>query len=78
MQVETPVGTLATETDRVVELYEQQIKSIPGVMDVESVVATSGSKISGGDMGGGSSSTHLGTVVVNFKDFNKRETDAFA
>ncbi len=78
VQIETPVGTLATETDRVVNLYEKQIQTIPGIMDVESVVATSGSKISGGDMGGGSSSTHLGTVVVNFKDFNKRETDAFA
>lgn len=78
VQIETPVGTLATETDRIVERYEQQIQNIPGVMDVESVVATSGSKISGGDMGGGSSSTHLGTVVVNFKDYNKRETDAFA
>src|SRR5690606_21457815 len=32
----------------------------------------------GGDLVGGSSSTHLGTVVVNFVDFNKRETDAFA
>lgn len=78
VQIETPVGTLATETDRVVNVYEKQIQNIPGVMDVESVVATSGSKISGGDMGGGSSSTHLGTVVVNFKDYNKRETDAFA
>jgi multidrug efflux pump subunit AcrB len=77
IQVETPVGTLASVTDEVIRSYEARVGSIPGINDVESVVATSGSKISGGDFAGGSSSTHLGTVVVNFRDYKYRETDTF-
>ena len=77
IQVETPVGTLAPVTNDVVAMYESRIPDIPGAVDIQSVVSTAGSKISGGDFSGGSSSTHLGTVVVNFQDYRFRETDTF-
>lgn len=77
IQVETPVGTLASVTNDIVAMYEARIPDIPGAVDIQSVVATAGSKISGGDFSGGSSSTHLGTVVVNFQDYRFRQTDTF-
>ncbi len=50
--------------------------SMPNFEDVESIVATSGKKVSGGFAGGGTS-THLGTVVVSFKDYTERVGDTF-
>ncbi|HWP36504.1 MAG TPA: efflux RND transporter permease subunit [Gemmatimonadales bacterium] len=75
-QVEAPLGTRVEETDRVVRRIEQALPAIPGREDVESVVATSGSQISG-DFGGGNGGTHLGTVAVNFVDYKDQQHDVF-
>ncbi|TNE74380.1 efflux RND transporter permease subunit [bacterium] len=76
VQVEGPVGTSVEKTDEVIQIIEKRLKNIPNYEDVESVVATSGKKISGG-FGGGGASTHLGTVVVSFKDYTERVGDTF-
>lgn len=75
-QIEAPVGTSADFTDEIVRKIEAKVQGMPEISDAKSIVATSGSQISS-DFSGGGSSTHLGTVVVNFKEYNEREYDTF-
>jgi multidrug efflux pump len=75
-QIEAPVGTSADFTDTIVRQIEAKVQEMPQIGDAKSIVATAGSQIANG-FGGGGSSTHLGTVVVNFKEFNEREFDSF-
>jgi multidrug efflux pump subunit AcrB len=75
VQIEAPLGTRVEETDRIVRRVEEQVSGIPGMGDVESMVATVGTRLSAGF--GGGSGTHLGTVVVQFVDFEDREIDGF-
>jgi multidrug efflux pump subunit AcrB len=77
VQVEAPLGTRVEETDRVARRIEQDLGTLEGREDVESVVATAGSQISGG-FDGGSGGTHLGTVAVNLVDFQDQQNDVFA
>ena len=77
IQVEAPLGTSVEETDRIVRQIEQQISGVEGQEDIESVVSTVGSKVSGGFEGGGQG-THLATVAVNFVDYEDRQGDVFA
>jgi multidrug efflux pump len=73
---ETPIGTRATETNRVVRLLEEELSTAPGREDVESVVATVGG---GGDLFmGGPSQPHQGRVTLNFIDFEFRRFDSFS
>ncbi|MFQ6044782.1 MAG: efflux RND transporter permease subunit [Gemmatimonadales bacterium] len=76
VQVEAPLGTRVEQTDAIIRTIEREIMTMPGHEDFESVVATVGSQISAG-FGGGGAATHLGTVAVNFVDFEDRTTDAF-
>ncbi len=76
IQVEAPLGTRLGETDRIVRELEEELEGIDGRVDVESVVATVGSRVSQGF--GGGQGTHLATVAVNFVDFEEREGDVFA
>jgi multidrug efflux pump subunit AcrB len=75
-QIEAPVGTSAEYTDTIVRDIEAKVQEMPEIGDAKSFVATSGSQIANG-FGGGGSSTHLGTVVVNFKEYNERDFDTF-
>jgi multidrug efflux pump subunit AcrB len=75
VQIEAPLGTRLEETDRIVRRIEEQVSGIPGMGDVESVVATVGTRLTAGF--GGGRGTHLGTVVVQFVDFEDREIDGF-
>lgn len=75
-QIEAPVGTSADFTDSIVRRIEDKVQQMPQIDDAKSIVATAGSQIANG-FGGGGSSTHLGTVVVNFKEFNERTNDSF-
>ncbi|HXV86524.1 MAG TPA: efflux RND transporter permease subunit, partial [Gemmatimonadales bacterium] len=77
VQVEAPLGTRVDRTDSVARSVEADLVSMAGREDVESVVATAGSQVSGGGFGGGSSATHVGTVAVNFVDFQDQQTDIF-
>jgi multidrug efflux pump subunit AcrB len=76
IQVEAPLGTRLEETDRIVRQLEAEVDAIEGREDVESVVATVGSRVSQGF--GGGQGTHLATVAVNFVDFEDRQGDVFA
>jgi len=76
IQVEAPLGTRLEETDRIVTELEVQLADLEGREDIESVVATVGSRVS--QDFGGSQGTHLGTVAVNFVNFEDRHGDVFA
>ncbi len=75
VQVVTPVGTVAENTDGIVQEVERRLDGVEGRGDVKTVVATTGSRISN-DFGQ-NSGTHLATVTVNFKDYQLRQHDAF-
>jgi multidrug efflux pump subunit AcrB len=74
VQVETPVATRLAETDRLARGIEEELQDIQGREDFESVLSTSGSRITAFEAGSG---THLATVAVNFVDFEDRAEDTF-
>ena len=76
VQVEAPLGTRVQQTDGIIRTIEAQLARLPGREDFESVVTTVGSQISAG-FGSRGAATHLGTVAVNFADFEDRTTDVF-
>jgi multidrug efflux pump len=75
VQVEAPTGTRADVTDGIVRRIEGELGELPAREDFESVVATAGS--STGDWIVGGSGTHMGTVAVNFVDFEERQQGSF-
>lgn len=79
VQVEAPVGSDVDFTKEIIDEIRTEIpKIIENTNDVNSVLGTSGAAISSDPGGGGGNSTHLGTVALNFKDFQQREGDVFA
>ena len=66
INVEAPLGTRVEQTDQLVRGVEEQLETLAGREDVESVVTTVG--------GGGG---HLATVTVQFVDFQDRSGDVF-
>lgn len=79
VQVEAPVGSDVEFTKSLIDEVREDIPSIiDNFDDVNSVLGTSGAAISSDPGGGGGNSTHLGTVALNFKDFQQRQGDVFA
>lgn len=78
IQVETPIGSDVTFTKSIVDEVRDRVQNLPNIVDVNSVLATSGAVISG-DPGsaGGSNSSNKGTVALNFVDYQEREGDVF-
>lgn len=76
VQIETPVGTDVEFTKTIVERVAREISGMPFMSDVNSILALSGASIAA-DMSGGGNSTHLGTVAINFTDYQLREHDVF-
>jgi multidrug efflux pump subunit AcrB len=77
VQVEAPVGTNVEYTAEVVNKLERKVTEIPNNKDIESVLSTSGSAITSGPGGNQGNSSHLGTIVLNFVDFQEREGTSF-
>jgi multidrug efflux pump subunit AcrB len=75
VQIEGPVGGRIEQTDAIARRVERELGGVPGRDDFESMVATVGSQVTN-DFGA-SSGSHLGTVAVNFRDFQERAADAF-
>ncbi|MCF7803554.1 MAG: efflux RND transporter permease subunit [Candidatus Marinimicrobia bacterium] len=72
VQIEGPVGTNVEFTKRTVDKILAKVPTIPHPGDVESVLSTAGSAISAG-FGNQGSSSHRGTVVLNFVDYQERK-----
>ncbi|MTI88626.1 MAG: efflux RND transporter permease subunit [Balneolaceae bacterium] len=77
VQVETPIGSDVEFTKSVIDKVRAEVRKIPQVEDVNTILATSGAAITGDPAGGGGQSTHLGTIAINFKDFEEREHGVF-
>jgi multidrug efflux pump len=75
-QIEAPVGTRVEQTDRIARRIEAELHNLPEREDFQSVVATAGSRIAN-DFGP-TTGTHLGTVAVNFTEYENRKYDVFA
>ena len=71
VQIEGPVGTNVDFTRQTVKKIVDKAPSIPNEEDISSVLTTAGSAISAG-FGSQGSSSHKGTVVLNFVDFQER------
>lgn len=76
IQVEAPIGSDVEFTRSIVEQVRKEAMKLPNIVDVKSVLATSGAVISA-DMSGGGNVGHKGTVALNFVDFEEREGDVF-
>ncbi|MDZ7716244.1 MAG: efflux RND transporter permease subunit [Balneolaceae bacterium] len=78
VQIETPIGSDVEFTKSVVDKVRDRVVDMPFASDVNTVLATSGASISSDpSSGGGGNSTHLGTVAINFKDYEERQYDVF-
>jgi multidrug efflux pump subunit AcrB len=78
VDIETPVGTRVAVTDSILRGIEEELKSMVGRDDWESVVAVAGSGgASGNPMGGGPSGPEGGRVTVSLVDFQDQESDVF-
>mgnify|MGYP000252837677 FL=1 len=77
VQIETPVGTNVEFTKSVMDELEQKVPNIPNNEDVESVLSTAGSAITSGPGSNQGSSSHLGTIVLNFVDYQERKGTSF-
>ena len=76
VQIEAPVGTVTETTDNIVRHVETQLDKLDGRQDIETVVATTGSRITN-DFGQ-NTGTHLATISINFLDYQDRRLDTFA
>src|SRR5699024_373252 len=76
LQIEATVGTNVEFTESVVDRIEQKIPQIPNNGDIESVLSTAGTAISAG-FGGRGNTSHQGTIVLNFVDYQERTGSTF-
>ncbi len=78
IQIETPIGSDVKYTKTIVNEVRDRVQNLPNIVDVTSILATSGASItSDPGAGGGGNSPHKGTVALNFVDFQEREGDVF-
>ena len=78
IQVETPIGSDVKFTKNIIDEVSERVQNLPNIVDVNSILATSGAVISGDPSGGGSGNvSNKGTVALNFVDFQEREGDVF-
>ncbi len=78
VQIETPIGSDVTYTKEIIDEVRDRVQNLPNIVDVNSVLATSGALITADPAsGGGGNTPNRGTVALNFVDFQEREGDVF-
>ncbi|HEX6982337.1 MAG TPA: efflux RND transporter permease subunit [Balneolaceae bacterium] len=77
IQIEAPIGTNVEFTESVVDEIESKIPQVPNTEDIESVLSTAGAAITAGPGGSEGSSSHKGTIVLNFVDYEERKGTSF-
>lgn len=77
VQIETPVGSDVEFTKSVVDKVAARVEQMPYNVDYNTILAVSGAAITNDPTGGGGNSTHLGTVAINFKDYEERQKGVF-
>ncbi len=79
VQIETPIGSDVTYTKEIIDEVRDRVQNLPNIVDVNSVLATSGALITADPASsGGGNTPNRGTVALNFVDFQEREGDVFA
>lgn len=79
IQVETPIGSDVKFTKTIIDEVRDRVQNLPNIVDVNSILATSGALITADPgSGGGGNTPNRGTVALNFVDFQEREGDVFA
>ena len=77
VDMDLPVGSSPEATDAIALRLEEDIQPLPGMLDVESVVATVGGSGGGGNpMSGGASGPNAGRVTVSMVEFGRQRLDA--
>jgi multidrug efflux pump subunit AcrB len=78
IDMELPVGSSPEATDAIARRLEEDIGILPGMSEVESVVATVGGSGGGGNPmeAGGPSGPNAGRVTVSMIEFGKQELDS--
>ncbi len=78
IQIETPIGSDVSFTKEIVDEVRDRVQNLPNIVDVNTILATSGALITADPgSGGGGSTPNRGTVALNFVDFQEREGDVF-
>jgi multidrug efflux pump subunit AcrB len=77
VQIETPVGSDVEFTKSVVDKVAARVEQMPYNVDYNTILATSGAAITNDPSATGGNSTHLGTVAINFVDYEVREKEVF-
>lgn len=76
VDVQAPVGTRVSFTDRIARLLEAEARGLAGYDDVESAVTTTGAA-GGNAMFGGSSAEHEARITLSMVDYQDRRQDSF-
>lgn len=78
VQIETPVGSDVDFTKSVVDKVAARIEQMPYNVDYNTILSTAGAAITSDPSGGGGgNSSHLGTVAINFVDYEERQMGVF-
>ncbi|SMO51681.1 efflux RND transporter permease subunit [Gracilimonas mengyeensis] len=77
VQIETPVGSDVEFTKSVVDKVTAKVEQMPYNVDYNTILATSGAAITSDPAASGGNSTHLGTVAINFVDYEQRQKGVF-
>jgi len=78
INVEAPVGTSLDRLDPIVRKIEDVVQADPNIESYVVNLGTGGSQSLEGDLAGGSSSTHLASMTLNFVDKEDRTEKSFA
>ena len=77
VDMDLPVGSSPEATDAIALRLEEDVRVLPGMSEVESVVATvGGSGGSGNPMSGGASGPNAGRITLSMIEFGSQELDA--
>ncbi|MBD3617501.1 MAG: efflux RND transporter permease subunit [Gracilimonas sp.] len=77
VQIETPIGSDVEFTKSVVDKVAARVEQMPYNVDYNTILATSGAAITSDPTASGGNSTHLGTVAINFVDYEQRQKGVF-
>ncbi|MGN8224547.1 efflux RND transporter permease subunit [Gracilimonas sp. BCB1] len=77
VQIETPIGSDVEFTKSVVDKVAARVEQMPYNVDYNTILATSGAAITSDPAASGGNSTHLGTVAINFVDYEERQKGVF-
>ncbi len=83
VDAEAPIGTRVSFTESVARSLEEDLRDVPGMQDIESIVTTAGGGGGGGNIGaammgsGGPSGENEARITLSLIEFEERVSDSF-